>query len=56
MILNKSIVPKIIVIGIAKILYDSDSIIFRLSIDLNALVKPHEGHGILNIFLNKQGI
>lgn len=42
--------------GKANMLYENDSIIFNLKINLNALVIPHAGHGILNIFLNMQGI
>jgi len=42
--------------GNARILYENDSIILKLIINLNALVIPHAGQGIVNIFLNKQGI
>lgn len=32
--------------GKANMLYENDSIIFNLNINLNALVIPHAGHGI----------
>lgn len=42
--------------GKARILYENDSIIWKLIINLKALVIPHAGQGIVNIFLNMQGI
>ena len=40
--------------GNASMLYENDSIILRFNISFIALVIPHDGHGILNICLNKQ--
>lgn len=42
--------------GIDSMLYEMALFKFNDSISINALVIPHAGQGIVNIFLNKHGI
>ena len=46
MLLVINIMVSVISIGSARILYFNDFNIFKCNISLNALVKPHDGHGI----------
>ena len=56
MIVDNKIIDRIIIMGNANMLYDNDLINCLFKINLKALVNPHDGHGILNIFLKIHGI
>lgn len=55
-IVNINIINKININGSVRILYDIDFIISKLIINLNDLVRPQAGQGILSIFLNIHGM